>query len=75
MERSERNSFRPPFACRYNGKWRGITGSAVDKKVSDNSSHQDNEDYHKRVAAQDIAYNTMRMWQGASGVSSLGRYR
>ena len=36
--------------------------------LKDNSS--DDKSNYKRVCIDDIAYNTMRMWQGASGVSS-----
>ena len=37
-------------------------------ELKDNSS--DDKFNYKRVHVNDIAYNTMRMWQGASGVSS-----
>lgn len=37
-------------------------------ELKDNSS--DDKTNYKRVYVNDIAYNTMRMWQGASGVSS-----
>ena len=37
-------------------------------ELKDNSS-EDKSNY-KRVCVDDIAYNTMRMWQGASGVSA-----
>ena len=40
---------------------------AIDKK--DNSS--DDKNNYKKVYKGDIAYNTMRMWQGASGCSSF----
>ena len=36
--------------------------------LKDNSS--DDKSNYKRVCVDDIAYNTMRMWQGASGVSA-----
>ena len=36
-------------------------------ELKDNSS--DDKSNYKRVCVNDIAYNTMRMWQGASGVS------
>lgn len=36
-------------------------------ELKDNSS--DNKNNYKKVYIHDIAYNTMRMWQGASGVS------
>lgn len=36
-------------------------------ELKDNSS--DDKSNYKRVYSNDIAYNTMRMWQGASGVS------
>ncbi len=39
--------------------------SSIDRK--DNSS--ENKQNYKRVEVGDIAYNSMRMWQGASGVS------
>ena len=35
--------------------------------IKDNSS--ENKSHYKKVYKDDIAYNTMRMWQGASGVS------
>ncbi len=43
-----------------------VKASSLDRK--DNSS-EDKSNY-KRVEIDDIAYNSMRMWQGASGVSN-----
>jgi type I restriction enzyme S subunit len=39
-----------------------------DIELKDNSS--DDKKNYKKVYVSDIAYNTMRMWQGASGVSA-----
>lgn len=44
-----------------------IPRSDVDRK--DNSS--ENKSLYRRIAPGDIGYNTMRMWQGVSAVSSL----
>ena len=45
--------------------------NGIQKKENIDSKDTSNEDKsnYKRVLINDIAYNTMRMWQGASGVS------
>lgn len=40
--------------------------STIDRKDNSNA----NKDNYKKVESGDIAYNSMRMWQGASGVSA-----
>lgn len=47
---------------------RGVVPAAEVERVSEASADRSN---YKSVQPGDIAYNTMRMWQGASGLSSL----
>lgn len=44
-----------------------IKRNDLDKKDTSN----ENKSQHKRIMPGDIGYNTMRMWQGVSGVSEL----
>ena len=63
-ERSERSSEGELISVTINSGV--IKASELDRK--DNSS--DNKSNYKKVEVGDIAYNSMRMWQGASGYSS-----
>jgi type I restriction enzyme S subunit len=65
-ERSERGDVDLPLLTVSQEK--GIVPH--DAKSRRDSSSEDKSSY-KRVRPGDIAYNTMRMWQGACGVSSL----
>ena len=48
-----------------------IKQSALLRKSSKKDSSKDDKSQYKRVAAGDIAYNKMRMWQGAVGYSEF----
>ena len=46
------------------------TGVVKTSSLSRESNTPSNKESYKRLCIGDIAYNTMRMWQGASGVSA-----
>ena len=65
QERTERSSDGELISVTMNS---GIIKASESGRI-DNSS-QDKSNY-KKVEVGDIAYNSMRMWQGASGVSNF----
>jgi len=65
-ERNETNNHHLPLLS-ITGSRGVIPASEIDRK---DASAQDKSGY-KRIVPGDIGYNTMRMWQGVSAVSSL----
>lgn len=62
-ERTERSAIGELISVTMNSGV--VKASSLERK--DNSSK--NKENYKKVEKNDIAYNSMRMWQGASGVS------
>lgn len=61
--------------CSANGELISVTIQSGIKKFSELGRHDhssEDKSHYKKVEIGDIAYNTMRMWQGASGYSPYG---